>query len=255
MITSSKWVLRTIESGVTWTWKTGPPSQSFRAAKGRLGDEKVLKDELESLRSKGAVVFRHELPAPAEPTFVASYFAVPKKDKDKYRPIANLKPLNKSIVNSKFKMESVKTVRKWLVEGAFLISLDLSDAYLSLAVARDRWRFLGLEFEDIDYFYCCLCFGLNAGPRIFTKCMKRVIQFFRGTLGIWITFYLDDLLAQSRDPQVLVAQSQMMILILHLLGFRVNFDKSDLVPSQKMTYLGFEFNTLDIFFLLLLHPI
>ena len=34
-----------------------------------------------------------------------------------------------------------------------------------------------------------------------------------------------------------------MIAILHLLGFRVNFDKSDLIPAQRVTYLGFEFDS------------
>ena len=247
VITNSKWVLRTIESGVSWTWKVGPPAKSFRSPKGRIGNYEVLKEELDSLISKGALVTRENLPAEANsPTFVASYFAVPKKDKDKFRPIANLKPLNRSIANSKFKMESVKSVRRWLVKGAFMVSLDLTDAYLSLAVDVDRWRFLGLEFEGVDYFYSCLCFGLNAGPRIFTKCVKRIIQFFRSVFAIWITFYLDDLLAQNLDPQKLLAQSQMMILVLHLLGFKVNFKKSDLVPSQRVTYLGFIFDTISM---------
>ena len=101
-------------------------------------------------------------------------------------------------------MEWVKSVRRWIVKDSFMISLDLSDAYLSLAVARDRWRFLGLEFEGINYFYRCLCFGLNAGPRIFTKILKKVIQYFRSTLAIWVTFYLDDLLAQNGDPRKLL---------------------------------------------------
>ena len=246
LITSSKWVLNTVEHGVTWSWKAGPPTRSFRARRGDLGDVQVLQDELSSLLKKGALVTREGLPPGSGETFIASYFAVPKKAEGKYRPIANLKPLNRNIANSKFKMESVKSVRKWIVKDSFMISLDLSDAYLSLAVARDRWRFLGLEFEDVDYFYCCLCFGLNAGPRIFTKVLKRVIQFFRSKLAIWVTFYLDDLLSQSRDPQKLVWQTEVMILILHLLGFRVNFEKSDLVPAQRVTYIGFEFDSVEM---------
>ena len=246
LITRSKWVLNTIGLGITWSWKVSPPDKFRRSRKGDLGDVKVLQDELAALLKKRAVVTREELPSPSDQTFVASYFAVPKKVKGKFRPICNLKPLNKFIANSKFKMESVKSVRKWIVRDSHMISLDLSDAYLSLAVARDRWRWLGFEFEDIEYFYCCLCFGLNAGPRLFTKVLKKVIQFFRSTLLTWVTFYLDDLLAQNRDPLKLVWQGEAMILILHLLGFRVNFEKSDLVPSQRVTYLGFEFDSVEM---------
>ena len=127
-----------------------------------------------------------------------------------------------------------------------MVSMDLSDAYLSLAIAMDRWRYLGLEFEGVDYFYCCLCFGINAGPRIFTKCLKTVIQYFCSILSAWITFYLDDLLAQDGDHRKVVRQADVMILIQHLLGFRVNFSKSDLVPSQRVTYLGFEFDSVEM---------
>ena len=149
---------------------------------------------------------------------MVSYFSVPKKDKNKHHPIANLRPLNKLVFNSKFKMETVKSVRRWIVKGAFMVSLDLSDAYLSLAVAMDRWRFLGFCWEGVEYFYRALCFGLNVGPRIFTKVLKRLIQFFRRVLHIWISFYLDDFLAQNPDPKKLGSQVQIMILILHLLG-------------------------------------
>ena len=90
----------------------GSSHRSFRARKGRLGNQEVLQEELSSLRKKCALVIREELPLPSEETFVASYFAVPKKDEGKFRPIANLKPLNKYIANSKFKMETVKLVRK-----------------------------------------------------------------------------------------------------------------------------------------------
>ena len=76
--------------------------------------------------------------------------------------------------------------------------------------------------------------------------MKRVIVFFRRILLFWVIFYLDDLLAQNMDPKKLESQTRVMIIILHLLGFRVNFKKSDLSPSQKATYLGFEFDTLEM---------
>ena len=246
VITDSSWVLKTIEHGVTWSWKAGPPRKSFKAPRNPEGDFDILSFEFQELRRKGALITRDQLPRPKGISYVVSYFSVPKKDKDKHRPITNLKPLNRLISNSKFKMETVKSVRKWLVRGAFMISLDLSDAYLSLAMARDRWQYMGIEWEGIEYFFTALCFGLNVGPRVFSKCLKKVIQFFRKELLIWVSFYLDDLLAQDTDPQRLVRNAEVMTTILHLLGFRVNLSKSDLVPSQQITHLGFEFNTIDM---------
>ena len=102
---------------------------------------------------------------------------------------------------------------------------------------------MGIEWEGIEYFFRALCFGLNVGPRIFTKVLKKVIQFFRRVLLIWVSFYLDDLLVQDPDPQKLARNAEVMTIILQLLGFRVNVDKSDLVPSQRITHLGFEFDS------------
>ena len=92
---------------MTWNWKCEPPKEFPKPKKVDLGDIKVLRDELVSLRKKKAVVIREELPLPVDQIFIAPYFAAPKKDEGKFRPICNLKQLNKFIANSKFKMESV----------------------------------------------------------------------------------------------------------------------------------------------------
>ena len=127
-----------------------------------------------------------------------------------------------------------------------MISLHLSDAYLSLAIAKDRQQYMGIHWEGVDYFFTALCFGLNVGPRVFTRCLKEVIRFFRRDLMIWVSFYLDDLLAQDTDPHRLTRKAEVMVVILQLLGFRVNLEKSDLIPSQRISHLGFEFDTVEV---------
>ena len=64
IITESKWIHRVIESGVTWSWKVGPPDESFRAPGGRIGDMDVLRNEFQELWRKGALVTREGLPPP-----------------------------------------------------------------------------------------------------------------------------------------------------------------------------------------------
>ena len=65
--------------------------------------------------------------------FVCSFLCVPKKSEG-FRPIVNLKPLNKYIECEHFKMENLETVRYLVREGDWLIKIDLKDAYLTVPV-------------------------------------------------------------------------------------------------------------------------
>ena len=66
---------------------------------------------------------------------------IPKKD-GSMRPVINLKPFNKFIANQHFKMEGIHKVKELLGEGDWMCSVDLKDAYLSVAIAEHHRRFL-----------------------------------------------------------------------------------------------------------------
>ena len=62
-------------------------------------------------------------------------------------------------------------------QGEFLVSIDLTDAYLMFFMHPDFWKYSCFEFLDDIYFYKCLPFGLTSRPRIFTKIMKCILVF------------------------------------------------------------------------------
>jgi len=251
IVTASLWTLDMVSRGLYWHWKTGPPLQSYRAPPPRpgfLSDEavEVLDGEVSDMLVKSAITKSTDLPDISGPQFIVGFFAVPKKQKNQWRPIVNLRPLNVYIDNPHFKMETIKTVRQFIVKDSFLISIDLADAYMSFVIRQSFRQFLGFSWKGIDYFCRCLCFGLNVAPRLFSKIFKKVLRFLRIQLLIAILAYLDDLLMQHHDPVTLQSQMQVVVVILHLLGFRVNWKKSDLVPSQQVTFLGFNIDTVKM---------
>ena len=69
--------------------------------------------------------------------YVSSYFAVPKSKRspDKWRPILNLKKFNKYFPQIYFKMEDIKTVRKWFQKGFMCKGLDLKDVFLHVPIS------------------------------------------------------------------------------------------------------------------------
>ena len=77
--------------------------------------------------------------------------------------------------------------------GDFFVSIDLSDAYYSIAMHILSLPFLTFYFLNIYYQFTCLPQGLSSAPRIFTKIMRIVLTFLRRQ-NIRIAAWIDDFL-------------------------------------------------------------
>ena len=84
----------------------------------------ALEGEIQALQLKGAVE-----PAPPSPGYYSRMFVVPKASGG-WRPIIDLSTLNKSVVKTKFKLESVQSVLRSIRRNDWMVSIDLKDAYL-----------------------------------------------------------------------------------------------------------------------------
>ena len=77
--------------------------------------------------------------------------------------------LNLFIPTFKFRMTTVKTVRRTLRQGWYLASIDLKDAYWHVPIARSFRPYLAFSAGGDTYQFCVLPFGLNIAPRVFSK--------------------------------------------------------------------------------------
>jgi len=93
------------------------------------GNQVVIGEEVQKLLDKGAI----RVVSPCLNQFVSRLFLVPKKD-GSFRPVINLRPLNQFMTTSHFKMENLGMLRDLLRQGDYMASIDLKDAYLSVAV-------------------------------------------------------------------------------------------------------------------------
>ena len=101
-------------------------------------------------------------------------------------------------------------------------------------------------WRDITYEFKVIMFGLEASPRVITKVLKVVVKFLRISLAILIIAYLDDFLIQAESAQTCALHTEITILVFQILGFEVNYSKSNLVPSTKIEHLGFIWNSVDM---------
>uniref|UniRef100_A0A803K510 ribonuclease H n=1 Tax=Xenopus tropicalis TaxID=8364 RepID=A0A803K510_XENTR len=155
----------------------------------------------------------------------------------------DLRMLNRYLKRQTFKMETLATIKSMIRPGDWLASLDLKDAYLHIPIALEHQRFLRFCLKDQHYQFRCLPFGLATSPRTFTKVLVVIIAKLRG-YGIEIYHYLDDLLLVARDPTILRSNLQRTKEVLERFGCIVNLAKSQVVPSQRMIYLGAQIDTL-----------
>ena len=83
---------------------------------------------------------------------------------------------------------------------------------------------------------------LSTAPQVFTRVMAPVSAILH-SMGIRMRRYLDDWLVQSSSQESLLRDLQTVLLLCHELGIVVNPQKSNLVPSQVVQYLGVVIDT------------
>ena len=183
---------------------------------------------------------------PVKNQFISSLFLVEKaQSAGEYRPIINLKPLNRFVEEWSFKMEGLPVVRSLIQPNDYMMKLDLKDAYYSVPIHPDHRRFLRFVFNGKTFELQCLPFGLRSAPRAFTRLMTPIIAHIR-SLGIRIVIFLDDILILHQSPSVLQSIFKKIVTLLERLGFLINLNKCSQHPSQQLIFLGTLLNTVTM---------
>ena len=210
-----------------------PPSSADAA--------EALQQEILSLLQKGAVEI---LSPPVSPGFYGRLFCVPKASGG-WRPVLDLSALNVFLQEVHFRMETPQSIRESIQPGDWAASIDLSDAYFHLLVhPRDR-RYLRFQWGGQTYQFRSLPFGLSLAPWVFTRLVREYLLTLRAQ-GIRIRAYLDDWLILAPSQALCQLHLAKALELAVSLGFRPNYDKSDLVPAQSFVFLGMAFNTVSM---------
>ena len=95
--------------------------------------------------------------------FISSLFIISKKSGG-FRPVINLKALNKFINHNHFKMEGLPLLKHLILSGDWLAKIDLKDAYLTVPIHSDHQPFLQFKWNGSLYQFTCLPFALPSAP-------------------------------------------------------------------------------------------
>ena len=193
----------------------------------------VISNEIKKLLDSGAI---------SEVDFnssdiVSRVFSVPKSSGGD-RMIIDLSLLNDHVNKISFRMEDKETIKSLINHNDFFVSIDLKDAFHSIALHPDSKKLTVFEFDGKRYCYNVLPFGLTSSPRIFTKILKPVIAFLRSS-GIKITHYLDDILICADSYEKCLSHLKKSLDLLTSLGYIINYKKSVLIPTKTILHLGY----------------
>ena len=197
----------------------------------------LLKAEVQSMLDKHAI----EPVSPLHPKsgYYSRLFLVRKKSGG-WRPVIDLSRLNRHVITPHFKMETLDSVRLSLRRNDWAISLDLSDAYFHIPIHRKSRRYLRFHFMGKTYQFRALPFGLAPAPYAFSRVVKAVVKHCRH-MGMRLHSYLDDWLQPSQSRSLSLFHREQLLDTVLSLGFVPNWIKSELVPSQKFSFLGARF--------------
>ncbi|PIK58756.1 reverse transcriptase [Apostichopus japonicus] len=140
------WVLGVITRGYPIEFSRTPPEGGGgkdTPVPTDLGQRFALESELHALVAKRAIVEATE----GEDHFPLVLLPNVKKD-GSWRPILNLKPLNKGFVRpTHFRMETLAIIIPNLAKDMWAASVDLKDAYLHIPVKIASQNFLAFSYK------------------------------------------------------------------------------------------------------------
>ena len=168
--------------------------------------------------------------------FISPIFTVPKKD-GTCRLILNLKDLNQFIEYHHFKMDTLESVLKLVTPGCYFASVDLRHAYYSVPIAPEHKVKLRFIFKSKIYQFECLPNGISSAPISFTRLLKPVFASLR-MLGITISGFIDDSIILAHTMQDCERNVKDTVRLITDVGFITHEQKSVLVPTQQIIFLG-----------------
>ena len=172
--------------------------------------------------------------------FYNRLFLVPKPN-NRWRSILDLRQLNLYLQLGTFKMETPETIRLSLQKGEWVTSVDFRDAYFHIPISQRSRKYLRFFLGKETYQFTALPFGLATAPLEFTTVVKK-LKLMAQERGIRIHQYLDDWLIRALCRETCLQHNQTLLALCHDLGWVVNLKKSELIPQQDFSFIGYQFN-------------
>lgn len=232
-VTNDPWILQQIV-GITIPLSYSPyQGVEPRPISWGQKEKQLMQEAIGSLSDKNVIECCNEEPG----QFVSNVFMVPKSN-GKVRIILDLSRFNEAVEKFHFKMDNLHTATNLIIPGVFMSTIDLQDAYFTFPIRRQDRKYLKFRWEGQLWQFIGLPMGITCAPRYFTKLVAPIFAYLRSK-GLQGFPYLDDSFVFGFSQEECSKSTRMLTTLFTQLGFKVHTDKSVLVPSQRLEFLGF----------------
>ena len=239
-ITKDKYILDIVHKGLKLNFLSIPPSKGPFEYPRQAKERDIIDKEVMKLLHKQ--VIEPCLSNSDSGEYFSNLFIAPKKD-GTYRTILNLKPLNVECDSPHFKMESLKQALHLVRRGSYMASIDIKDAFYSVPIQKDHKKYLRFMWKGQQFQFRVMPNGYCDAMRVFTKLLKPAFAKLREE-GHESVIFVDDSFLLGDTFDECLRNISATIYLLQELGFVIHPDKSILVPTQKLTFLGFVIDTM-----------
>ena len=199
-------------------------------------NKSIVRKYLNSLEESGSISKVN-----FKPSVISPLNLVPKPN-GAPRLIHDLSRFNKFIARGpKVKHLNIFNLSKNFSSNTFFTKLDLRNGYFHVPIYPPHRSYFGFSFERQYYVFNVLCFGYSPAPDHFQHLMSDVCRILRSQ-GVPCNVELDDVIIYGEGRERSLRATHLAISILERAGFKINYSKSVISPTQLIDYLGY---TLD----------
>lgn len=232
-LSSDRFIAKLVEGAEIPLWTVPVQEREPRPFNSSEKQKGLFWGAIKSLWEKEVVEISQDCPG----QFVSNVFIRPKPN-GKVRLILDLAKFNDFVIKEHFKMESLQLALDLVKRGTSMASIDLQDAYFSIPVAQEFRKYLKFRWDDKLFQFTCLPMGLTCAPKMFTKLLAPVFAEIRKRGGKCVAF-LDDSLVLGYSEEECRKSVSMLKNFLDNLGFKIHPEKSVMVPTKRIRFLGF----------------
>jgi len=223
----------------------------------REQNNKSAMADLEFVRAKvqeweaGGFVQRRTGPAKCCSPLSVAYKYDADKAVMKQRVVLDLsRHVNKYLNVKSVKLDDLAVSEEMLETGDFMASFDLKNQFFHVQLDSDMYEYFGFAVPEADgsvsyYNFKVLIYGCNVAVYIVTHLLLPVKAFLH-KLGVKLSLYIDDGRISAAAEGVVRAQMRVVLAVLQLAGWNVQWQKCKLEPSQQLLHLGFVTDTVNM---------
>lgn len=229
----SPYIATQLREGFRLPWISRPARLTPRQPTLNPQESAQVDREIERALEKQAI---REIPD-SEARCINPVFTVAKRGSEERRMIVDLREVNKLLRVPRFKTTTFREAKLLITPNCWMTKIDIKDAFWHLPVHPSDQPYLAFQWRGKTYCHQVAPFGLSISPLFLAKTMRPLMAKINSS-GISSCIYVDDALIVSETQQEAQQATEYTVQTFEEAGFLVNREKSQLIPTQEIVYLG-----------------